>query len=169
MYLLYSEHPKTLVKTPISLYKNYLNAIKSLREAVTEYITNTHGYQTIIYISNVETAIKDYPETKYFVHVNEEYNNLYQVYERRTTIIPGFFRNGTKETLEARMYFSIMDISMLEYDPSQSTTTTKTPKTNLQILKQPDLESHNDRAKMITELQNWLHNNKLRFKHLKED
>lgn len=112
MYIVYSEHPKTLVKTVRSIHKTYAEAAKVLKEMAMEYITKTKSYHQVIFINDLEDTKKN-PECKYFIMNSDEYSARYMVYEQKTEVDRGWIRNGIKMNVQEIMMFSILNIDTI--------------------------------------------------------
>jgi hypothetical protein len=111
MYAVISIHPRTLHISHRSFHKTYSDAVKAMKDEVTDYITNYKKYQTVIYINNKE-EMKNHKDTKYFLKVSNKYPNRISIYENRTIVNEGFIYNTSRSQIEKIKVFYVTELSM---------------------------------------------------------
>lgn len=162
MYLVYSEHPKTLVKTPRSLHKTYTEATRVLKEQVSDYITKYKGYQNVVFITSLDEE-KDYVDAKLFVHINEEFSNRFIVYERKKVPDPGWLRTYEKFDMQELMMFSVLDLGTVLEDFNGENTVVNDTNDFVQKIKLQKNTSNGSQIKYIDELKDLLAKNRNKY------
>lgn len=111
MYAVISIHPRTLHISHRSFHKTHSEAVKAMKDEVTDYITNYKKYQTVIYINNKD-EMKNYRDTKYFLKVSNKYPNRISIYENRTIINEGYIYNTSRSQVEKIKVFYVTELSL---------------------------------------------------------
>jgi len=117
-YSVISIHPQTLHISHRSFHENHQDAVKALKEEVTDYITNYKKYQTVIYINN-KSEMNNHKDTKYFLKISNKYPNRISIYERTKIIDAGYIYNSTKTKIEKIKVFYVVEMNI----PSSSQNT----------------------------------------------
>jgi len=120
-YAVVSIHPQTLHISHRSFHENHQDAVKALKEEVTDYITNYKKYQTVIYINN-KSEMSNHKDTKYFLKISNKYPNRISIYERSKVINPGYIYNTTNTKIEKIKVFYVVEMNI----PSSSDTVLRT-------------------------------------------
>jgi len=111
MYGVISIHPQTLQVSHRSFHLTHSDAVKAMKDEVTDYITNYKKYQTVIYINNKE-EMKNHKDTKYFLKVSNKFPNRIAIYERRQIVDAGYIYNTTHTRVEKIKVFYVTEISI---------------------------------------------------------
>lgn len=110
-YAVVSIHPQTLHISHRSFHENHQDAVRALKEEVTDYITNYKKYQTVIYINN-KNEMNNHKDTKYFLKVSNKYPNRISIYERSNIINHGYIYNTTKTKIEKIKVFYVVEMNL---------------------------------------------------------
>ena len=152
MYGVISIHPQTLQVSHRTFHMTHADAVKAMKDEVTDYITNYKKYQTVIYINNKE-EMKNHKDTKYFLKVSNKYPNRIAIYERRQTIDAGYIYNSVQTKTEKIKVFYVTEISIpYEGTVSQTTDNNLDWVSNIQRTSKTSNLAHGVHVNMIEEL-----------------
>jgi hypothetical protein len=156
MYGVISIHPQTLQVSHRSFHLTHSDAIKAMKDEVTDYITNYKKYQTVIYINNKE-EMKNHKDTKYFLKVSNKYPNRIAIYERRQIVDSGYIYNTHRTRTEKIKVFYVTEISIPNEGVSALTTDSNLDwVTSIQKVSKTSNLAHGVHVNMIEELKSAL-------------
>ena len=109
MYLIYNLHLKTLNLTPKSIYANRQEALDNFRNDANQFMSNYNSCYNIIYILKKKEL--DNLNDGYYLKISNKYPNRITVYDKSTSIQPGYVYNSNEIKIQKIMIFSILEIS----------------------------------------------------------
>lgn len=110
-YAVVSIHPQTLHISHRSFHENHQDAVKALKDEVSDYITNYKKYQTVIYINN-KNEMNNHKDTNFFLKISNKYPNRISIYERNKVINQGYLYNTTQTKIEKIKVFYVVEINI---------------------------------------------------------